>query len=67
MGNVLVPKKILTLKVLKEKLLELKAMLDEGLLSEEEHKLEKEKVLGRELSHLTLLKTLLTQGFFVSV
>tara|TARA_B110000977_G_C10751656_1_gene367108 strand:- start:68 stop:505 length:438 start_codon:yes stop_codon:yes gene_type:complete len=31
---------------LKEKLLELKAMLDEGLLSEEEHKLEKEKVLG---------------------
>ena len=31
---------------LKEKLLELKTMLDEGLLSEEEHKSEKEKVLG---------------------
>jgi hypothetical protein len=32
---------------LKEKLLELKAMLDEGLLSEEEHKLAKKKVLEK--------------------
>lgn len=32
---------------LKDKLLELKTMLDEGLLSEEEHKLAKKKVLAK--------------------